>query len=558
MKYYLFFLLILITLSPLSSSDREIALVYQEKVWEFIEKDSDKTWELLESAFAYDNRLSGLWCARGVLLEVKNDLAGAADAYQRALIFDDWQGSDYDFFLNKYFKLLTRLGKWEKIIETRESIGFYRVNNSQVLLSSAWADYYLGNEREAAEKASRGISLYHENPDFYTLLIACGGDRRIIDSFLYYWGDKKEELFSSLYTLYKLNKLPGELEEFYILEAQDDLSRFLALKQTLLKKQGDLASLKDYLENQSLYDLDFIFELYNLTDNKGKKIIEDELLKFSHDYFTDKNGDNYKELILNRERILSIDRNRDGLFETHIEFNQGGLPQNWISNMPSGNKRDISFFSWPYVKEVKRSTPYGVQIYSFLYSQFNLEREDIVDFLYENNSFSLVGMLKALQIRDLSIPWENFINNCYLLQEYRNSILFRNYLIHGGEILGIEEDSQGDGLLDRQILMDKGEIQAARRDLDNDNKYDLFEYYEKGIWKGYAINLNGKGWSDFYHDWSVIPIKIWDFDKDHIINSYSLESLGGEIKMIKPQVSDIIKVEDLLYWENRFEAQWYR
>jgi hypothetical protein len=64
MKYYLFFLLILITLSPLSSSDREIALVYQEKVWEFIEKDSDKTWELLESAFAYDNRLSGLWCAR--------------------------------------------------------------------------------------------------------------------------------------------------------------------------------------------------------------------------------------------------------------------------------------------------------------------------------------------------------------------------------------------------------------------------------------------------------------------------------------------------------------
>jgi hypothetical protein len=112
--------------------------------------------------------------------------------------------------------------------------------------------------------------------------------------------------------------------------------------------------------------------------------------------------------------------------------------------------------------------------------------------------------------------------------------------------------------LDRQILMDKGEIQAARRDLDNDNKYDLFEYYEKGIWKGYAINLNGKGWSDFYHDWSVIPIKIWDFDKDHIINSYSLESLGGEIKMIKPQVSDIIKVEDLLYWENRFEAQWYR
>ena len=121
----------------------------------------------------------------------------------------------------------------------------------------------------------------------------------------------------------------------------------------------------------------------------------------------------------------------------------------------------------------------------------------------------------------------------------------------------MEEDPDDLGYLSRQVLIEDGIITAARRDLDGDGVFDIFEYYDKGVWSGYAVN-DGEGRSGFFEDWTFIPLKIWDYDRDSLMDGMIAGPYGEDVVTILPHRKDPRDVGDYLSWERKFEAQWYR
>ncbi|MDC7221943.1 MAG: hypothetical protein PQJ59_18575 [Spirochaetales bacterium] len=548
--------LFLASLAFLSASDRQIALAYLEKIDQLWEEDRETAFNLIDDAMTYDENLSGLWLFKGLYEEEAQDYRAALVSWEKAFSLDDWESGDFDRFVDSLFPLYSRLGMWESIHEGEERIAFHRSYGKEILIASGWADYFLKNPRAAAIKARKGIDLYPGEWRFYSLMIASGGDDWIPTLLRYFGGD--EEIMDLIFhRLYKLNVLPPSLDEWYRANSAS-LKSYLDLEDRL-EGEGDGAGddLASYLAEEQPADLFLIGRLNSLCGEQGRGMINDYILSAERDFSYDGDGDRIREALFTADHQLNVDRNRDGIWETEIRLDKSGLPSLWRSRGEE-ELREVSLYEWPSINRVKRERESSVQVFDYLYPRYSLE--DYLNFRDFNNFDSprVLELFDYIQGGDLNISFDSLLTECRYIEEWHGEALARKYYLASGEIMAIEEDPEGEGYFSRQVLLEGGVIQAARRDLNRDGRFDLFEYYENGNWKGYAFNDSWDEKSDFYEDWSFIPLKIWDYDQDSFMDGYMAGPYGEITVTVVPHSDDPRDVGDFISWERKFEAQWYR
>ena len=508
----------------------------------------------------YDASLSGFWSFRGLYEMEQNDLTAAEKSLDEAFSRDDWELGDFDHFLDEYFSLLFRLGRWEKILKAEESVAFQRGERAEILLAAGWADYFLGKGEKAFSRGRKGVDFYPGDWRFHPLLIAAGSDDWI-PSLIHYWGKDDEVMNEIFIRLYRLQCLPDSLADWYINDGKEP-GAFLTLTERIKSASGRNGSyLTDYLQTWQTADLYSLMSLADLGGESDRIMLNRYILDFPGELLYDGDGDTFPEIKLTEKKILMSDRNRDGRWDTQIALGRGGMPESWQSYDNKGTSSQmIHFFEWPYVREVVRSSNDTTQNLDYLYPRFSLKGEGL---LPENTIEDVMAPLVLeladwIGTADLKIPFHVLSKNCREIKERKEGILTRKYYLTDGEVVGIEEDTDHMGWFNRQVLLDKGEITAARRDLNGDGTFDVFEYYENGNWQGYAVNLNGEGQSDYFEDWSFIPLKIWDYDGDSFMDGLMAGPYGEETVTVIPHRDDPRDVGDYIDWERRFEAQWYR
>ncbi|MDC7224246.1 MAG: hypothetical protein PQJ60_10935 [Spirochaetales bacterium] len=562
MRRPLLFSIILFTviLPPLFGSDRQIALAYLETIEQLWPQDEVRAFELIDDALTYDDTLSGLWFYRGLYELEQEDLSHGLVSLERALDADDWEKADFDYFLDTLFPLYVRLGKWESVLEGEKRVAYHRVNRKEILLAAGWADYFTGNRQDAARRARAGVDLYPGDWRFYPLIIASGEEDRV-PSLLRYFGDDPMVMGQIFDRLYTLQSLPLELKVWY--EAQnDEIGAFLSLEEELLRGGSSTGNrLEQYLVQWEPKDLYRLIRLVHLSTGEDRDRINRYLVEERGSFFYDGDGDGYNELFLTEEKRLKADRDRDGLWDRELSLDREGSPIRWAAwDHGDSSSYTYNFYEWPYVEEVLRTEGDSSQTFSYLYPRFSLnEGESFPErvFLDETNP-AVTEWVEYILADDIHSSFSSLLTECRLIEERKGGHLARRYFLKDGEVFALEEDLREEGIMSRQVLLDQGRIVAARRDLDSDGRFDLFEYYEDGIWQGYALNRNGEGGADYYEDWTFIPLKIWDYDRDRFMDGYLAGPYGEQTVTVIPHRDDPRDVGDFIAWERKFEAQWYR
>jgi hypothetical protein len=558
MKYRIFAFFSFFLLTGLFGSDRQIALAYLKTINELWDGDRTAACQLIDNALAYDDGLSGLWFLQALYDRDKEDFPAAEESYERAFLRDDWDGGDYDGFLDSYFSFLLNLHRWDLILERGESLPYQRKDRAEVLYASGWSSFETGDRESALSQSRRGIDLYPADWRFFALALAAGGTDWL-PSLIHYWGSEAAVMEKAVRQLYKHDALPPGLREWY--EKRDSsFAAYLVCERTLAEKRSDaLTVLDSYLKENRPDDLFLLSRLGRFGQEGVRDILNSYILAAQRNLPYDREDDDFPEMALSEDKILSFDRNGDGIRDRLVSLDRSGMPLSWQRNSRNG-AMSMDFFAWPYISRVVRTGNGRVQNFDYLYPRFSLADENLIP----AKAFAVPDVptplewVDFLQREDLNPPFQILLKNSRFIEESRNGQISRIYHIAKGEVMAIEEDPEGEGRLSRQVLVDRGEITAARRDLDGDGVFDLYEYYEKGVWKGYAINADGEGRSEFFEDWSLIPLKIWDYDGDSFMDGYLTGTYGENMVTIVPHRNDPRDVGDYLKWERQFESKWYR
>ncbi|MBN2626551.1 MAG: hypothetical protein JXA95_07790, partial [Spirochaetales bacterium] len=359
--------------------------------------------------------------------------------------------------------------------------------------------------------------------------------------------------------LYKQDALPAGLREWYE-KRNSPFAAYLVCERTLAEKRNEaLTALNTYLKDYQPEDLFLLSRLGRYSLAGVGETLNNYIRGTDKTLLYDRDDDSFPEMSLSADKILSYDRSGDGIHDRLIRLDSRGMPLAW-QRIDSSGSLEMDFFAWPFVSRVVRTGNGREQDFDYLYPRFSLISENLIP----RKAFSDPSVptplewVDFLQTEDLNPPFQILLGNCRFIEESREGKIARIYHIVNGEVMGIEEDTEGEGRFSRQVLVDKGEITAARRDLDGDGVFDLYEYYEKGVWKGYAINADGEGRSEFFEDWSLIPLKIWDYDGDSFMDGYLTGTYGENRVTIVPHRDDPRDVGDYLKWERQFESKWYR
>ena len=543
----------------LSAADRDIALVYLRNIDDLWSEDEEGAFRLVDNGLDYDDSLSGLWFFKG-LYEYDRELFPEAEAsLDRAWQSNDWEGGDLDRFIDLYFPLMSRLGKWDKILESEKGTAFHRVNRKSVILAAGWADFYLGRTDEAARRGRKGIDLYPDDWRFYALAVA-GGRTEWVQTLLYNWDDDTNVMGRIFERLYKTGTLDSSLYSWY--RNRNDRWGNLLMTEEKLRSGGNDSSriISDYLDTWKPRDLVILRRFYDLADSSAREVLNRYLLEEEGEFSYDGDGDSYPEILLSEGKILQADRDRDVRWDTRIALGEDGNPSLWESSGGDTGNIEYRFYEWPYLKQMVREKRGNSQTFDYLYSRFSFTD----DTLLSERAFPDVDNPEVMALtvfilgEDIHIPYHTLLVKCRSINESKSGGPTRKYYVVEGEVIAYEEDPEGQGQFTRQVLIENGRISAARRDLDGDGIFDLFEYYEKGVWSGYAVNYEGNGDSDFFEDWSFIPLKIWDYDGDSLMDGLLTGTYGEVVETVIPHREDPRDIGDYLSWERKFEAQWYR
>ena len=393
------------SLSILFGADRDIALIYLKTIGNMWTDDEEGAYRLIDDGLTYDESLSGLWFFKGLHEFGQDDFLRAERSLDSAWMNNDWDGGYFDRFLDLYFPLLSRLGRWEKILAAEDGVAFHRHNKKEILLACGWADFFTGRPEGAASRGRKGLDLYPGDWRFYPLALA-GGEREWIPSLIHYWGDDDKVMGQIFQRLYKLDSLDPELYSWYR-ERDDRWGDFLKAEEALTRNPRNLTALTDYLNRWNPDSLYLIKRLSDLSGPSSEEAVDNYLLGEQGGFLYDGDGDTFPEIMLTEEKSLLADRDRDGLWDTRIALS-GRKPVDWES-IDNGEERSVKyrFYEWPFVEEVTRGRDRGSQLLRYLYPRFSLaEAQAFPEGAFRNGENpSLMELTGFILGHDLSVPW---------------------------------------------------------------------------------------------------------------------------------------------------------
>lgn len=521
-----------VTVVIYTESDLELAQLYMEEAFYNYEHENYPIAEknLLKS-IGFSNQLPEVWYLSGLISEGQGNRLKSLDLYKKSIdLSDAYQDYFYDLYF-RYINLLNITDNHKDVLDFYSDNKAVLRNHDSIKLKISDSAYKYGLIDLSKELA---FDVYRRNPDNLKALIYL---IRSTDDDKYFHFIKKnihnlikDKMDEVLFQELILNAT--QMKRKYILDLYDELF-------------GDTPFYYTQIEEFS----DSINKSHNLlVRSYGSDILSDGV------YFADYNFDNISD------EIISVSGNELTYLKDNNQDNITDLSINYVDKIPVNiflNKGMISYefkySEYPYVEEIHYNNQSLKRVYKiFPGTEFTpLGDLSIFSWKYNSNRESVLD--------DFDLNPEDILQMSYAFLEYLpvSDFLFREYLLVDGEIKGIKEDSLLNGSFDHYMDISAWTLEAGRRDINNDGIIDVYEHYENGKISGIALDWNNNGKPEYLEDWSVLNIKIWDFDEDSFSDAEYLSSSDGRDYSKIPIENGIVNQYDTFSWDFSFKNFWF-
>ncbi|HET6486577.1 MAG TPA: hypothetical protein VFH83_09175 [Spirochaetia bacterium] len=208
------------------------------------------------------------------------------------------------------------------------------------------------------------------------------------------------------------------------------------------------------------------------------------------------------------------DTAEDGVPDYTAEFTGGRVAS--LSYRPeAGTTTSVQYSRYPFVETAREAGPAGITVYYL--KPYTLQAA----FLQTIPTSPIKGVAPVISAR-IRLPSVAQI----LAAAYRSEDLgadgatrIRATSIDHGRRVYLEEDTNGDGLMDHRVWFQDGQPVRGERSLDGGVTFPIGETWRAGILVSEAIDTNGDGKIDFRQSFAPRPSKSWDYNEDGMDDS---------------------------------------
>lgn len=540
------FILCIVNVYLFADMDSSLALIYQNHIFQLLQDNKTSEAEyLLQDAMEYDSGFSGLWFAAAEIEYRSMEYRKALESARRAYSLNQWSGSDYHHFMNLYGTLLERMGLYGEFCSVFQELQWNSTLDPALMARYAESLRKKGDIEAAIMAAEKGLSLFVDEPRFFTTLLAVDYEKYLV-VFDDLWGDDAS-LVSEIVEPVLWFSDTGELREYYIGKGVDDWK-----KEFWKTSYWDVASVEAYLgQYEYISEMKYISAIYRQSDRDTKRLLLDFLRQTQERYLWDQNYDGISDAYLafqGNQWLFQYDLNQDGSMEGSMRFSPEFIPETFSKTVPEGEV--VIEYQWPFIREMiwNRSSKKLV---------YQINRGDLKSLIPPAFSGDFLDYCEVIEQLDWSMNEYDILSKSSNISEYtESSILFRRYFLQNGRIFIIREDSDLNGKPDRLIQTDHWIPLAAIRDLDEDGSFDIYEYFHNGQWEGIFLDNDKDKIGSYIESWNPLELLIWDFNQDGFMDTgfNKLEKRAIIISDEKEQ----IPLGETLFWNFDFSNFWFQ
>lgn len=523
-----------------------LALIYQDQIFQLLQDQKTTEAEsLLQDAMEFNSDSSGLWFARAEIESRHMEYKNALDSARRAYSIDQWSGSSFSHFLQLYSELLDRLGMHEEYCEVFQDIQWNSAIDSNLLALYAESLRSSGKISAAIEAAEKGLSLFEDDPQFFTTLLAIDPQAYLF-VFDDQWGTNPQVISEVVEPLLWIAD-EGTLLEFYLDKGADDWK-----KEFWKILFWDSETMETFLgKNEYVREMKYLASIYKNSDRASKMLLMDFLRQSQERFLWDQDNDGFSDAYLafqDNHWLFQFDSDQDGAMEGSMLFSSDFVPEHFTKTLAEGYV-EIDYH-WPYIQDLTWNRSSKKLVYSF--SRGSLK--SLIPPVFSGDFLAYCEILEQLEW-DMN-EYELMSKSRNISEYYQSSILFRRYFLQNGRIFLVREDSDLNGKPDRLLQTDNWKPLAAIRDLDEDGSFDIYEYFYNGQWEGVFLDNNNDRVGDYIESWNPLELRIWDFNQDGFMDAgFNKEEKSA---IIIRDEKERIPLDETLFWDVDFHSFWYQ
>jgi tetratricopeptide (TPR) repeat protein len=250
--------------------------------------------------------------------------------------------------------------------------------------------------------------------------------------------------------------------------------------------------------------------------------LQSQLAAFSGTRDLDANGDGFWE-----ERWLfeggvvtrwSREPAQDGVTRYAADF-AAGRPVAFSFSAPEGVGVTLKYSRYPFI-DTAQETPGG----TLSITPYTLQC------VFLNSSAPATAGLAPRLAQSIRPPsLDRLRKAAFAIDEYSpdGTRVVRHLELAHGVAVFMEEDTNGDGILDRRVWYRNGIPVRGSRSLTGNGVYQVGETWRDGRLAGQAIDTDGDGKIDFRETFGERPVRAWDYNEDGRDDSRERSAEGG-------------------------------
>jgi len=515
-------------------ADSALAALYTDEAFYFYDRENYAfADDYVAQALEFSSELPEAWYLAGLLREEQGDRMKSLELYKKSITLTEFYTDYYYDLYSRYLNLLNITTSYEDVLAFFEEKREIFEKDQDILLKVSDAAYRTGLIIYSRNLAAE---VYMRNPyNLKSLLYLMRSGKE---------ADYREKLRMALHRIESDSNDEVVFQDLILNSSQRSKSELLALYREVFGETNFYI-----LETGQGADSELINKSRNLMIRSyGDEELADGV------YFGDYNFDGVSDEIVSVSGSIMTylrDPDQDNATDLSIKFDQG-RPVNIYINR-NGGGYEFSYSEFPFLDTVDYYRDQIRHTYQVFPGTEYTPISDLESFSWKYNKD------RAFNLNAFTLPESDLAEMTYLMAEYfpDSHKIYREYSFRRGELTGIREDSRGNGVFTYYLDIAAWLPQAGRKDINNDQIIDYFEYYEDGKLNGIAIDWNNNGKPEYIEDWSVLPVKSWDFNEDFMPDAQFIESFDGRVYFSDPGGGQSTIQNDLYSWDFSFENFWF-
>lgn len=242
-----------------------------------------------------------------------------------------------------------------------------------------------------------------------------------------------------------------------------------------------------------------------------------------------------------------LDRDADGFYEERWQYQSGALV-GWIrdENQDGAPEFTVDFVSGrPDTLEIPRqdggTLTLHYDIYPYIDTANQVDREGTHTYSLTPHTLGCIlldssGRASNADEMDPSARFfvpstSDILSAAFHVEEYAvgSSAPFRRMDLAAGQRLFMEEDFDGDGVIDHRVWYSSGKPVRGLRDLGGNGVFGVSEAYRDGRLESIRVDTDGDGKVDYSEQYGATTVKLWDYNEDGMWDGRELPGANGTI-----------------------------